>query len=229
MRIWRLTKPTTLPGAFAVRKLEWPVEEDDVHLGREALGEAGLGLAHGLLQALDRHGGVVLGLAAGVEAQRRPAVDVGEEGVRGETAAGDEHTAEDFVTDAGRPVDVNGAHAEGAEQAEDRALALPHQDPVLDAADAVHEGDSGGGFPGSRPDGRPLVLLDREVDGDGLLVLVDLDRALVLGRPGVEPHRLHGRRHRAASLSRHPAGRGPIPGSLPLASRARSAAHRACA
>ncbi len=72
--------------------------------------------------------------------------------------------------DAGRPADVDGAHAERAEQAEDRALALRHQDAVLDAADAVDESQPRGGLAGSRPDGRPLVLLDREVDGDGFLV-----------------------------------------------------------
>ena len=90
------------------------------------------------------------------------------------------------------------------------ALAFPDQHPVLDPPHAVHERDPRACRRVLRPNGLPGGALDLEVDRGRLGVFAQLDRALVFGGPGVEPHRGSSRRHGARSVPRGPAGTGPI-------------------
>jgi hypothetical protein len=189
----RLTKPTT-------------VEEDDVDLRRDALGESRLVLAHRLLQPLHRRRRRVVGLAPRREDEDGPAVPPGRlEGREAQAAAGHHHAADRLVPHARRAVHEDGAHPEGAEEAEHRALSVLDEEPVLDAADSVHEGEASGGRTRGRPHRRPRRRLDPDVDPRWLVVLADLDRALVLRGPGIEAQArraLRLRRHRIAVYRR---------------------------
>ena len=189
---------------------ERPVEEDHVDLGRQPLREARLGVAHGLLEAVHRGGRRVLGLRARLEEERPVPVHVGLERVEEEAAAGHGDAAGHLVPDPGRPVDQHAAHAERAEQAEDRPVLLPHQEPVLDPAHTVHEGDPPGRGPAGGRTSSQTGRSTRVSTATGSPSLRELDGALVLRCPGIEPQRVSPVRHDARSLSRRPTPSGPL-------------------
>jgi hypothetical protein len=61
------------------------------------------------------------------------------EGLQGEPATGHRHAAHALVTHPGHLPHLDRAHPERSEQAEDRALAVLDQQPMLDPPHAVHE------------------------------------------------------------------------------------------
>jgi hypothetical protein len=114
------------------------------------------------------------------------------------------------VDDAGAAVDVRRAHRERAQQPEDGVVVGFDEQAVLDAPHAVDECDRLQARGRLGADLSPVAGLDRRVDRgrDFFIQLDKLERALVVGRPGIEPDGVSRCPH-AGSLWRAPAAPGP--------------------
>ncbi len=161
----RFTRPT-IGAVVDPRKVRGPSSTTISAIGAESLGSRASPSRMAVCSPSRGASGVFSGTRRGSKERMRAAAGHGSGDRRQEgSPAHHAKAAHVLVADPRRPaLETRGAHPEGAEQAEERALAALDEQPVLDPAHAVDEEDPHGARGLWRPHRLPGRPLDLHVD-----------------------------------------------------------------